>query len=201
VKYTFGFEASLAATGFALAIACSGCAAAGAAGLVTTVLPMVAAGGAQVVSAGVAMKENGGTGVPKDEESDRCDQLLRVPPGIEEVRKTKDGLIESRQWKIEDNVGTPAWMLVAEKSAPQDSWQLKPNIARLNFNPPLYQMLETDKPQFLAYAPADVVNPTDSEQFDSMTSAFGPGVGTFQWRGRSYSYVVVKELPCFKPAT
>lgn len=189
----------LAGTGFALSIACSGCAA-GALSLVSTYAPMVAAGGAQVVGSQVAMRESGGTGIPKEDEADRCDQLLRVVPGVEEVRKTKDGLIESRQWKITENAGAPTWMLVAEKSAPQDSWQPKPNIARLNFKPPLYQMLEPDKPQFMAYAPADVVTPSDSEQFDSMTAAFGAGVGTFQWRGRSYSYVVVKELPCFKPA-
>jgi hypothetical protein len=197
VKHSFGFRVALATIGFALTIACSGCFSAAA---ITTVAPMVAAGGAQLVNAGVTIKENGGTGVPKDEESDRCDQLLRVPPGTEEVRKTKDGLIESRQWKITENAGAPMWMLVAEKSAPEDGWQPKPNIARLNFNPPLYQMLEPDKPQFIAYAPADVQNPSDSEEFDSMTSAFGAGVGTFQWHGRSYSYVVVKELPCFKPA-
>jgi hypothetical protein len=188
-----------AGTGFALSIACSGCAA-GALGIATTYAPMVAAGGAQVVGSQVAMRESGGTGIPKEDEADRCDQLLRVPPGIEEVRKTKDGLIESRQWKITESAGTPTWMLVAEKSAPQDSWQPKPNIARLNFKPPLYQMLEPDKPQFMAYAPTDVVTSSDSEQFDSMTAAFGAGVGTFQWRERSYSYVVVKELPCFKPA-
>ena len=185
---------------FAVAALCTGCAA-GALSLVTTVAPMVAAGSAQVVGSQVAMRENGGTGVSKEEESDRCDQLMRVPPGIEEVRKTKDGLIESRQWKIAESAGAPVWMLVAEKSAPQDSWESKPNIARLDFKPPLYQMLEPDKPQFVAYAPADVITPADSEQFESMTGAFGAGVGTFQWRGRTYSYVVVKELPCFKPAT
>lgn len=189
----------LVAIGFAFAIECWGCAA-GAVGMVSSVAPMVAAGSAQVIGSQVAMNQNGGAGVPKDEESDRCDQLLRVPPGIEEVRKTKDGAIESRQWKITQNAGGPVWMLVAAKTAPEDSWQPKPNIARLNFNPPLYQMLEPDKPQFLAYAPADVVNPADSEQFDSMTAAFGPGIGTFEWRGRTYSYVTVKELPCFKPA-
>jgi hypothetical protein len=199
VKHALGFRIALAAIGFALTIACSGCAA-GAIGLVSTVAPMVAAGSAQVIGSQVAMRESGGTGIPKDEESDRCDQLLRVPPGIEEVRKTKDGLIESRQWKIAENAGAPVWMLVAEKSAPEDAWQPKPNITRLNFNPPLYQMLAPDKPQFLAYAPAEVVNPYDSEQFDSMTTAFGAGVGTFQWRGRAYSYVIVKELPCFKPS-
>jgi hypothetical protein len=60
-------------------------------------------------------------------------------------------------------------------------------------------VLEPDKPQYLAYAPASVINVSDSEQFDSMTEAFGSGVGTFRWRERSYSYVLVKELPCFKP--
>jgi len=199
VNYTFGFRAVFATAAFALAAACSGCAV-GALSLVTTVAPLVASGSAQVIGSQVALNENGGTGVSKDEESDRCDQLMRVPPGIEEVRKTKDGLIESRQWKIAENAGAPVWMLVAEKSAPQDSWQSKPNIARLNFKPPLYQMLEPDRPQYLAYAPADVAAPADSEQFESMTGAFGAGVGTFQWRGRTYSYVVVKELPCFKPA-
>jgi hypothetical protein len=198
VKYIFRFEPVLVAHGLALALACSGCAV-GAVGMMSTVAPMVAAGSAQIVGSQVAMRDSGGT-VPKDDEGDRCDQLLRVPPGIEEIRKTKDGVIESRQWKITDTAGAPVWMLVAQKSAPQDAWQPKPNITRLNFNPPLDEMLAPEKPQFLAYAPAEVTNPTDSEQFDSMTSAFGAGVGTFQWRGRTYSYVVVKDLPCFKPA-
>ena len=188
----------LAAHGLATAVACAGCAA-GAIGMVSTVAPMVAAGSAQVIGSQVAMHDAGGT-VPSDDSSDRCDQLLRVPPGIEEIRKTKDGVIESRQWKIVQNAGSPVWMLAAQKSAPEDAWQPKPNIARLNFNPPLFDMLTPDKPQFLAYAPAEVTSPTDSEQFDSMTSAFGAGIGTFQWRERTYSYVVVKELPCFKPA-
>jgi len=183
----------------ALAAACSGCAA-GAAGVASTVVPMVAVGSAQVVGSQVAMRESGGTGASKDDNADKCDQLLRVPPGVEEVRKNKDGLIESRQWKIAENAGAPTWMMVRTKDAPEDAWQPKPGITKLFFNPPLYQMLEPDKPQYLAYAPADVVNVSDSEQFDSMTGAFGSGVGTFKWHGRSYSYVLVKELPCFKPA-
>ena len=188
----------LAAYGLAIAVACAGCAV-GAVGMVSTVAPMVAAGSAQMIGSQVAMRDANST-VPSDDSSDRCDQLLRVPPGIEEIRKTKDGVIESRQWKIVQNAGSPVWMLAAQKSTPEDAWQPKPNITRLNFKPPLYEMLAPDKPQFLAYAPAEVVDPSDSEQFDSMTAAFGAGEGTFQWRGRAYSYVIVKELPCFKPA-
>jgi hypothetical protein len=183
----------------ALAAACSGCAV-GALGLVTTAVPLVAAGSAQLIGAGVATRGSNGTGASKTENADQCDQLLRVAPGVEEVRKNKDGLIESRQWKISQNSTGPAWMFVRTKDAPADGWQPKPGIANLLFNPPLYQMLEPDKPQYLAYAPANAVNVPDSEQFDSMTGAFGAGVGTFNWHDRSYSCVLVKELPCFKPA-
>jgi len=182
----------------ALAAACSGCAA-GALGVVATAAPAVAAGSAEVIGIGVSAKQASGTGASSTENADQCDQLLRVAPGVEEVRKNKDGLIESRQWKISQNSTGPAWIVVPTKDAPADGWQPRPDIAELLFNPPLYQVLEPDKPQYLAYAPASVINVSDSEQFDSMTGAFGAGIGTFQWHGRTYSYVVVKELPCFKP--
>ncbi|HEV2171869.1 MAG TPA: hypothetical protein VGR40_13020 [Candidatus Binatus sp.] len=186
---------------FAIAIAgaCSGCIAGGAVGAVTTVAPMVAAGSAQVIGSTAAMKEGGETGASaKDDNADKCDQLLRVPPGVEEVRKTKDGVIESRQFKIGGSAEGPTWKVVRADGATADAWQPKPGITKLLFNPPLYEMLKTGEPQYLAYAPADVVNVSDSEQFDSMTDAFGSGIGTFKWRDRNYSYVLVKELPCFK---
>jgi hypothetical protein len=183
-----------------LAAVCSGCLAGGAVAMVSTVAPMVAAGSAQVIGSQVAMKESSGTGASKEDNADKCDQLVRVPPGVEELLKTKDGVIESRQWKIGGSAEGPAWVLVRADGATGDAWQPKPGITKLFFNPPLYQMLKPEEPQYLAYAPSDVVNVSDSEQFDSMTEAFGSGVGTFKWRDRTYSYVLVKELPCFKPA-
>jgi len=182
-----------------LAAACPGCLAGGAVGIVSSVAPMVAAGSAQLIGSQVAMKEASGTGASKEENSDECDQLLRVPPGVEEVRKTSEGVIESRQWKIGGDAGAPAWVLV-NTGGSDNSWQPKPGITKLFFNPPLYEMLKPDKPQYLAYAPSQTASVSDSEEFDSMTGAFGAGVGTFTWRDRSYSYVLVKELPCFKPA-
>jgi hypothetical protein len=185
----------------AIAGVCAGCAA-GAVGLVTELVPMVGAGSAQLIGSQVAMKQDSGAGISAEENADKCDQLLRAPVGVEEVRKNKSGEIESRQWKIAQTSGDPIW--IVERSQSEDSaknaWQPKPGITNLLFNPPLNQVLEPDKPQYLAYAPADVVNVSDSEQFDSMTGAFGAGIGTFKWRERSYSYVLVKELPCFKPA-
>jgi hypothetical protein len=161
--------------------------------------PTVAMGGAQLLGAQVAMRQSNGGITGAADEGERCDELLRTAPGVEEVRKTPDGLIESRQWKIAEHAGSPAWMLVRTGDSSVDAWRPKPGITRLNFKPPLYQVLDTKEPQFLAYAPADVSIPADSEQLNSMTAAFGAGMGTFEWRERSYSYVVVKELPCFKP--
>ncbi|HMD05043.1 MAG TPA: hypothetical protein VKG68_07190, partial [Candidatus Binatus sp.] len=91
----------------ALAGACPGCLAAGAVGLVSTVAPMVAAGGAQVIGTEVAMKKDNGGGITKEENPEECEQLVRVPIGVEEVRKTKDGVIESRQLKIAETRGDP----------------------------------------------------------------------------------------------
>ncbi|MGC2275334.1 MAG: hypothetical protein WA571_04920 [Candidatus Binatus sp.] len=179
---------------------CSGCAL-GAAGMVTTIAPMVAEGSAQIIGSQVAMQQSGDTGATKEENADKCDQLVRVPIGVEEIRKTKAGVIESRQWKIAETSGDPIWIVARTQTedAPEDAWQPKPGIANLLFDPPLFQMLKPGEPEYLAYAPADVVNVSDSEQFDSMTGAFGAGVGTFKWRDRTYSYVLVKHLPCFKP--
>jgi len=171
-------------------------------GLVTTVAPAVAEGSAQVIGSQVAMKEGTGTGASAEENGDKCDQLLRAPIGVEEVRKDKDGVIESRQWKIAETSGDPIWIVsrTPSEDSAKSAWQPKPGITNLLFNPPLDEVLQPDKPEYLAYAPVDVVNVSDSEQFDSMTGAFGTGIGTFKWRDRSYSYVLVKELPCFKPS-
>ena len=159
---------------------------------------MVASGAAQVVGASVAMKESKG-GMPSDDASERCDELLRTPIGVDEIRKTKDGAIETRHWSVAQYEGEPAWILTKGNPKSEDSWQPSPDIAKRNFKPPLFEMLEPDKPQYVAYAPADVQTPQDSEQFETMTSAFGPSSGAFQWHDRPYNYVLATELPCFKP--
>ncbi len=183
-----------------LAAVCSGCAL-GAIGAVTTIAPAVAGGSAQLIGSQIAMKQDSGNGASNEENPEKCDQLVRAPIGVEEVRKNKDGLIESRQWKIAQTSGDPIWIVVRTQSenTSKDAWKPKPGIANLLFTPPLYQMLKPDEPAYLAYAPTEIVNVADSEQFDSMTETFGSGVGTFKWRDRSYTFVLVKELPCFKP--
>ncbi|HVN63582.1 MAG TPA: hypothetical protein VMT58_03010, partial [Candidatus Binataceae bacterium] len=133
-----------------------------------------------------------------EEQADRCDQLTDSAPRVEELRKDKEGIIESRSWKLSRRDGAPTWIMVPENGAALDGWMPKPNIAKLDFHPEIYGLLNADEPRFLAYAPSDVVKPSDSAEFETLTSAFGPGIGFFQFHGRTYSFVLVKELPCFK---
>jgi hypothetical protein len=134
---------------------------------------------------------------PPDEQQQRCDELAADPPGVEEVRN-HDGVIESREWRMVPGEGAPKWQMIAETGADKDGWAPKPGISKLGFKPPLSTLLDGDEPQFLAYAPSTVETVADSRRMTVVTEAFGPAVGTFQWRGRSYGFALVKVLPCFK---
>jgi len=164
---------------------------------ISSIAPAVASTAVQGTAIMSASKEEGPV-APAGEQSERCDQLLDSVPGIEELQKDKSGVIESRRWKLGHHNGANAWVIDREKNAPPDGWMPKPNIAKLNFKPPIYELLPPEEPQFLAYAPADPVQPSDSAQLTTMTATFGAPAGTFQWHGRAFSFVTVKELPCFK---
>ncbi len=156
----------------------------------------VAVAGYSAIKAGEAKADRHTPGAIDDQE-ERCDALIGAAPGVEEVRKRKDDTIESRQWRLIDP-GNPHWMIVRGKNAPVDAWEARSRtISRLNFSPPLSDQLDYKKSAFLAYAPNDLDNIDDSRQMTSVTEAFGPPTGTFQWRGKTYGYVLVPQLPCF----
>ncbi|MHB8382944.1 MAG: hypothetical protein ACYDC3_11490 [Candidatus Binataceae bacterium] len=139
------------------------------------------------------------TAGPEDEQSERCDTLVQTPPGVEEVRKNNDDAIESRQWRLIDSGDGMKWSIAPEKTAPADGWQPKPGIAKLKFSPALAPQLNRGgDPKFLAYAPEDTETIADSDQETTETEVFGPAIGRFQWHGRTYGYVLVDKLPCYK---
>ena len=189
------------APALALAVLCallsmmSGCAAA-----ITSLAPAALGVGEY---AGIKAADKSGdrhTVGPRDEQGERCETLVQTPPGVEEIRKNKDDSIDSRQWRLIASTGGTKWAIVRAKMAPPDGWQPKPGIANLKFSPSLPEQLEAGgDSQFLAYAPDDTKTIADSDQETTLTEVFGPTIGSFQWRGRSYGYVLVKTLPCFKP--
>lgn len=129
-------------------------------------------------------------------EDQHCDELAASPPGVEEVRSNQNA-IESRQWTLIANGSDRKWVFVRAADGSTQGWAPKPGIDKLGFEPPLEPVLAAGPSVFLAYAPANVSNPTDSQRFVAMRDAFGVAQGTFTWRGRKYAYTLAPDLPCF----
>ncbi len=75
-------------------------------------------------------------------------------------------------------------------------WKLAGNFTRMNFKPPLQNVLVPRSVAYLAYAPAEVRDPAEHLEVDALNRNFGPKTGTFDWNGRVYRYAAVHQLPC-----
>lgn len=183
----------------ALALSCAALVAlAGCALGLTTVAPAALSLG-EYAGIQVAKGPDRNTAGPEDEQGERCDTLVQTPPGVEEIRKNADDEIEARQWRLVDSDDGMKWAIVQQKMAPSGGWQPKPGISKLQFSPELKSQLKRGgDPKYLAYAPEDTETIADSDQETTVTEVFGPPIGKFQWHGRTYGYVLVKKLPCFK---
>jgi len=177
----------------ALAMGCVGCAAAA----LSQLAPVVGQVG-MAAGVSVAQSVSGGEEV-KGDNAERCDDLVKSTPGVEELRRTKDGVVESRQWRLIEQDGNPIWLYVRTPSSPNNGWEQRGALTKLSFNPPLTDMLVPDEPEFLAYVPSISESSTESEQMAAMTTSFGAENGVFYWHGRAYSFALIKKLPCFKP--
>jgi hypothetical protein len=127
----------------------------------------------------------------------KCEQLVRNPPGLEEIRRTPQMGIESREIRVERTADSYRWVVYRSRGSAPDGWRAQYSLDKLHFNPALQFLLPDKDPQFLAYAPSVAETPQDSEQMMSVADNFGPKVGTFEWSGKHYTYTVSKHLPCF----
>ena len=192
---TFG-SCSLGLTLGALPYLLGACAGAAIPGLAATAMQGgAAAAGYAGIQIGEKSADRHTPGSLEDQE-ERCDALVGAPPDIEEVRKNKDDVIEARQWRLV-NPAQPRWMIVRTRTGPVDGWEPKPRIGRLQFSPPLLEQLDYKKTRFIAYAPNNLDSVDNSRAMTSITEAFGEPAGTFQWRGTTYGYTMVSQLPCF----
>ena len=177
-------------------IGASGCAAAGPAGmLASNAAPM-----AMTATEGVSVARGNSSGEAdrdKEEDAVKCDQLQRNPPDVEEIRRTPDLAIESRELRIERGGSQPRWVVFRSRGSQPSGWRRQSSLDNLHFTPPLETMLTDDRPRFLAYSVAVPQNAQDSEKIISIADDFGPRAGSFEWRGTRYGYTVSKTLPCF----
>ena len=127
----------------------------------------------------------------------KCEQLVRNPPGIEEIRRTPQLGIESREIRVERTADSYRWVVYRSRGSAPDGWRPQNNLDKLHFNPALQFLLPDKNPQYLAYAPSLAETPQDSEQMMSIADNFGQKVGTFEWNGKYYTYTISKHLPCF----
>jgi len=127
----------------------------------------------------------------------KCEQLVRNPPGVEEIRRTPQLGIESREIRVERTAESYRWVVYRSRGSSPNGWRPQNGLDKLHFNPALQFLLPDKDPQYLAYAPSVAETPQDSEQMMSIADNFGQKVGTFEWSGKYYTYTVSKHLPCF----
>ena len=132
-----------------------------------------------------------------DDKALKCEQLVRNPPGLEEIRRTPRLGIESREIRVERTPDSYRWVVYRSRGSAPDGWRPQNSLDKLHFNPALQFLLPDKTPQYLAYAPSVAETPQDGEQMMSIADNFGPKVGTFEWSGKYYTYTVSKHLPCF----
>jgi hypothetical protein len=150
-------------------------------------------------AAAVANSQSQQPSTDRDDDKElKCEQLVRNPPGIEEIRRTPELGIESREIRIERSGDSYRWVVFRSRGSAPDGWRKQSSLDKLHFNPALQFLLPDKNSQYLAYAPSIAESPQDSEQMMSIADNFGQKVGTFEWNSKHFAYAVTKHLPCFR---
>src|SRR5438876_4717519 len=129
---------------------------------------------------------------------ERCDELQVEVPGVIEFRTSQAA--SSAEWRelhLTDSIDTPQWEVLTRQDSAPGGWHPAVNLAKMNFAPPIDGALKPGTGNYLAYAPNNPQTSVEQDQLVAMTVDFGAGIGTFQWKGRTYQYSLVRELPCF----
>lgn len=183
-----------------LAIGASGCwmAALQLAPVALQAAESLASGVVNIAGAAASSHHSNDPGGDALDREERCDELQIEVPGVIEFRTAQaTSSAEWRELRLSDSIDDPQWEpLTAQDSAP-GGWHAAVNLARMNFAPPIEGALKPGVGNYLAYAPNNPQTSVEQDQLVAMTVDFGAGIGTFQWKGRTYQYSLVRELPCF----
>jgi hypothetical protein len=175
----------------ALATSTSGCFMAAFA-LAPVAVQLVRAAGSGISSAARS------PGKTEAEDSEICDMGGRPLPPLIELRTDKLGTTLYRPFAPNGLQSDPRVVAVVNRSG-RSGWNLAGNFSRMNFKPPLKNVLVPRSVTYLAYAPAEARNPAEHMQVEALNQNFGQNTGTFDWNGRGYRYAAVHELPCAAP--
>jgi len=186
-----------------LIISLPGCAGLTAMSALQTAGPLAMAGAQQMAAAGSTANsksdnDEDSSKASDDEDSNaKCDQLVRHPPGVEEIRRTADLNIESREMRLQRVGESYRWEPYRSHGSSPSGWRRQSKLDHLHFDPPLQYLLPDKKPRYLAYVASVPETAEDSEQMISVADEFGSKAGTFEWHDVRYNYMVSGHLPCF----
>jgi hypothetical protein len=153
-------------------------------------MQLVRAAGSGVASSTRSARK---TEVAQDDEI--CDMGGRQLPRLIEFRTDKLGTTLYRPMAPRSPQSDPQVTAIMNQTG-NVGWRLAGNFTTMNFHPPLQRVLVPSSITYLAYAPAEVRDPSEHAQADALNQVFGPSTGTFDWNGRPYRYTAVHQLPC-----
>ena len=168
-----------------------------------TAAPLALSATEHIVSASSNKGKSGDDEDSSDKEKDdedtiaKCDQLAAHLPGIEEIRRTPELNIESREIRLQRTGEGYHWVAHRPHGGAPDAWRNQTRLDGLHFNPPLQYLLPDKNPRYLVYAVSTPESVEDSEQMIAIADNFGAKVGTFDWHNTQFTYTVSKHLPCF----
>lgn len=158
----------------------------------------VASDAVQLASGAAIARHSKKVGDDPADQEERCDELEIEVPGVIEFRTTEIASApEWRELQLGGSMDAPHWEPLFEQDAAPGGWHRASNLAAMKFAPPIDGALKPGMENYLAYAPVNPQTSVEQDQLVAMTIDFGAGIGTFQWKGRSYQYSLVNELPCF----
>ncbi len=134
----------------------------------------------------------------EEQKHEACASLEMQAPLIIEFHTDANGApVRYRELTLEGELGRPQWKTVADPEADAHGWRPASHFAQMDFQPPIISWLKPGTSSYIAYTPEATDEMEEHDEFDDLTTDFGPRFGTFRWQGNVYDYGVLPKLPCF----
>jgi hypothetical protein len=148
-------------------------------------------------------EEEASTPPAKMTADDVCHLMAIARPDlmVVELRKNTSGAPEYRELHLQNSAQDARWTPAVDSETDPGGWRPAVNFLKMDFNPPLTEVIPDSGTCYLAYVPI-VVNPNNPNQVPQIgKSDSGDAAGAFSWEGREYQYKVARTLPCLTPSS
>ena len=131
-----------------------------------------------------------------------CQMMAIARPDmvLVELRKSGAGAPEYRELHLQSSTDEAHWTPIVDSETGPDGWIPAVNFLKMDFQPPLTDVIPSDGSCYLAYAPI-AIDPNNPYQAAELKSGAGGPVNTFSWAGQVYQYKVARTLPCLSPSS